>query len=163
MKYMISKSIQSPNRRSECPIAFGLDLFGDKWTLLVLRDLLFYNVTRFSDFAVQEKIATNILAERLNRLENAGLITKEQDKILKNQNIYHTTDKGNALLPVLAEMMAWGLLYDEQAPVSEQFIQRLATERRQVVDEVIEATKHATIEGYRVKEMGVNPKVYVNY
>lgn len=157
------KSTTPSNRRSGCPIAFGLDLFGDKWTLLILRDLLFYNVTRFSDFAVKEKIATNILAERLIRLENAGLITKEQDKILKNQNIYHITEKGTDLLPVLAEMMAWGLRYDEQAPVSNRLLRRLKNERKQVVDEVIHATKNGTIEQYRAKKMGVDPSVYINH
>ncbi|HMI08976.1 MAG TPA: helix-turn-helix domain-containing protein [Candidatus Saccharimonadales bacterium] len=159
----MSKSTKLTLRRSECPIAFGLDLFGDKWTLLILRDLLFYNVTRFSDFAVREKIAPNILADRLNRLENAGLITKEQDKVLKNQNVYHITDKGHELLPVLAEMMAWGLRNDEQAPVSEQFLHRLDEERKQVVDEVINATENGTIEDYRSKEMGVDPNVYINH
>ena len=144
------------NRRSECPIAFGLDLFGDKWTLLVLRDLLFYKITRFSDFAVREGIATNILAERLARLENAGIITKEQDNTLKNQNIYHVTDKGRNLLPTLLEMSVWGLQYDEQTPASKKFVRRLATQRKQIVEEITEAAKNGTFEEYRERVMGVN-------
>ncbi|SRR6266702_646091 len=151
------KSNKLTDRRSECPIAFGLDLFGDKWTLLILRDMLFYKITRFSDFAVRESISTNILAERLSRLENAGIITKEQDKTLKNQNIYYITDKGRDLLPILIEMSAWGLQYDEQTPVSKTFVRRLATQRKQIAEEITDAVKNDTFEEYRGRAMGVDP------
>lgn len=154
------KSTKPTNRRSECPIAFGLDLFGDKWTLLILRDMLFYNITRFSDFAGREGIATNILADRLARLENAGIITKEQDKALKNQNIYYITDKGRNLLPTLVEMSAWGLQNDEQTPVSKEFVRRLATERKEIVEEITEAVKNGTFRKYQVGVMGVDPNLF---
>lgn len=152
----MTKSTKFINRRSECPIAFGLDLFGDKWTLLILRDMLFYNVTRFSDFAVREGISTNILAERLARLENANIITKEQDKTLKNQNIYHITDKGRNLLPVLVEMSVWGLQYDEETPVSKTFAHRLASQRSQIAEEITDAVANGTFIEYRGRVMGVN-------
>lgn len=153
-------SNKPPARRSECPIAFGLDLFGDKWTLLILRDILFFKKTRFSDFAVHEGIATNVLAERLARLENIGIITKEQDKTLRNQNIYHVTDKGHDLLPTLIEMMAWGLQYDEQTPVNKKFVRRLKKERKQIVEETANAIENSVFEGYRKRKMGVNPNLY---
>lgn len=143
-------------RRSECPIAFGLDLFGDKWTLLVLRDLLFFNKSRFSDFAVGERIATNILADRLARLEQSGLITKEQDKELKNQNIYRATDKGRALLPVMIELSLWGLQYDPETPASKKFVCRLAKEREQVAKESIQAASEGRFLEYRAVKMGVH-------
>lgn len=155
----MSKSTTLTSRRSECPIAFGLDLFGDKWTLLILRDILFYKVTRFSDFAVREGISTNILAERLARLENADIITKEQDKTLKNQNIYHITSKGRNLLPTLVEMSIWGLLYDEQTSVSKKFTHRLATQRSQIAKEITDAVNSGTFNEYRAQEMGVNPNL----
>lgn len=154
----MAKSTNLSQRRSECPIAFGLDLFGDKWTLLVLRDMLFYKVTRFSDFAVREGIASNILAERLARLEAADIITKERDQTLKNQNIYHITTKGRQLLPVLVEMSAWGLLNDEQTPASKEFLQRLATQRQQVIGEITRAVEDGTFNEYRGQEMGVTLK-----
>lgn len=152
----MSKSTSLTNRRSECPIAFGLDLFGDKWTLLLLRDMLFYKITRFSDFATREGISTNILADRLARLEGAGIVTKEQDQTLKNQNIYYITDKGRMLLPTLVEMSVWGLLHDEQTPVSKKFSQRLATQHRQIAEEITNAVENGTFEEYQTREMGVN-------
>ena len=149
----------SPVRRSPCPIAFGLDLFGDKWTLLVLRDLLFYNKSRFSDFAVHERIATNVLADRLARLEQAGVITKAQDTELKNQNIYRVTDKGRDLLPTLIEMSLWGMRYDTQTPVSKEFLRRIEQDEKQVVAEMTQAIESGTFEEYRIKAIGVDPKL----
>ena len=155
----MTKSTTPTRRRSECPIAFGLDLFGDKWTLLILRDMLFYKVTRFSDFAVREGISTNILAERLARLENSDIITKQQDKTLKNQNIYHITSKGRSLLPTLVEMSAWGLLHDERTPVSKKFLQRVVAQHKHVIEEITDAVTTGTFEAYREKVMGVNPNL----
>ncbi len=151
----MSKKISSIDRRSECPIAFGLDLFGDKWTLLVLRDILFYGKTRFRDFATREGISTNILADRLARLEKFGLITKEQDKNLKNQNIYHITDKGASLAPVLLEMAIWGLRHDELTPVSRTFIERLTSEREKVLSEIGAAVQAGTFREYQEQQMGI--------
>ena len=149
----------SPVRRSPCPIAFGLDLFGDKWTLLVLRDLLFYNKSRFSDFAVHERIATNVLADRLARLEQAGVITKAQDTELKNQNIYRVTDKGRDLLPTLIEMSLWGMRYDAPTPVSKEFLRSIEKDEKQVVAEMTQAIESGTFEEYRIKAIGVDPKL----
>ena len=100
----IMRSTRKRERRSDCPISFGLDIFGDKWTLLILRDIMLYNRTRFSDFTPRERIATNILADRLKTLENAGVITKRGDNELKNQYVYSVTEKGRNLLPTLIEL-----------------------------------------------------------
>ena len=111
-------------RRSNCPISFTLDAFGDKWTLLVLRDIMFYDRTRFSDFMPVERIATNILADRLGKLEAAGMITKERGANLKNQFIYSVTPKGKSLLPLLIEMTLWGLEHDPESLASKEFVER---------------------------------------
>lgn len=142
-------------RRSDCPISFGLDIFGDKWSLLVLRDIMFYHRTRFKDFAPQERIATNILTDRLYRLEKAGLISKKQDPILKNQNIYSVTQKGKELLPTLIEMTLWGLQYDPKTLASKEFIQRLKSEKRQLALEVARSISEDTFLDYRQNEMGI--------
>lgn len=157
----MTKSRKPPVRRSDCPITFGLDLFGDKWTLLILRDLLFFRETRFRDFAAYEGIAPNILADRLDRLERADVITKERDQKRKNQNIYRATDKGRNLLPLLVEMMAWSLRYDTQTPASKTFVHRLAKERKQIAEEVTQAIKDGAFEDYREKEMGIDPTIYL--
>jgi len=84
-------------KRSHCPIAFALDIFGDKWSLLLLRDLLLKDKKRYGDFLTsEEKIATNILSERLARLESEGLITKSRDKTNRRQFIYSPARQGRA-------------------------------------------------------------------
>lgn len=102
--------------RSPCPIASALDLFGDRWTLLVLRDILLFGKHRHREFlASPEGIASNILAERLKRLESAGLISREPDPDDRRQLIYGATDKGRTLTPVLQQIAEWGAA-ELQAP-----------------------------------------------
>lgn len=149
-------------RRSECPISFGLDLFGDKWTLLILRDMLLFGKSRFSDFATPEGISTNILSERLSRLEQARVVTKQQDTTLKNQNIYHLTEKGKQLTPALVDLMLWGIQYDERTLVSKSFIARLATDYEQISQDIKLSIEAGEFEAYRAKEMGVDAGIYQN-
>lgn len=151
----MTKQNSTRPRRSDCPISFGLDLFGDKWTLLILRDIMFYQRRRFSDFAPQERIATNILADRLSRLESEGLIEKQRDEELRNQFIYSVTDKGRALLPTLVEMTLWGLEYDDETPASQAFLKRLQTDRRAVAREITRAVQNGAFAAYRKTEMGI--------
>ena len=95
--------------RSLCPIAGALDILGDTWTLLVLRDLLFYDKHRFAEFLDSpEKISTNILAERLKRLERGGLIERRQYQDHPPRDEYYLTTRGHDLLPLLREMTKWG-------------------------------------------------------
>jgi DNA-binding HxlR family transcriptional regulator len=98
--------------RSPCPIAGALDLVGDRWTLLVMRDLLLYDKRRFAEFlASPEGIATNILAERLERLERAGVIERRRYREHPPREEYHPTVRGRALAPVLRELIRWGQKY----------------------------------------------------
>jgi DNA-binding HxlR family transcriptional regulator len=100
-------------RRSLCPVACALDVVGDRWTLLVIRDLV-KGKHRFGDFVNSpERIPTNILAERLKRLEAAGLIAPERYSERPPRFEYHLTDRGRALAPVVDAMATWGL---EQFP-----------------------------------------------
>jgi len=94
--------------RSGCPIAASLDLLGDRWTLVILRDMLIGGSSRFSDFAVDESIATNILADRLHWLVEGGLIEKSSDPEDGRRVIYRPLAPAIALVPVLAELIAWG-------------------------------------------------------
>jgi DNA-binding HxlR family transcriptional regulator len=95
--------------RSKCPIAGALDLVGDRWTLLVMRDVLFYDKRRFAEFlASPEGIASNILTERLVRLERCGLIEKRLYRDHPPRVEYHPTARGLDLAPVLRELIRWG-------------------------------------------------------
>ena len=96
-----------PNRRSECPISCSLDILGDKWTLLVLRDLL-DGKTRFSEFERSpEGIPTNILTDRLRRLEATGLVERVRGEA-SSRFEYHPTRRGRDLRPVLLALASWG-------------------------------------------------------
>lgn len=94
--------------RSGCPIASALDVFGDKWTLVILRSMVM-GASSYSDLLNQpEKIATNILADRLSRMEAAGLISREKARRGTQRGTYRLTQKGAELLPVLQALARWG-------------------------------------------------------
>jgi DNA-binding HxlR family transcriptional regulator len=86
----------------------ALDLLGDKWTLVVLRDLLLEGKQRFSELARNEGIATNVLSERLARLEGAGLLIRSPDPQDGRRRVYTPTDRARALVPLLLELAIWG-------------------------------------------------------
>ncbi len=108
-------------RRSDCPISCALDLIGDKWTLIVLRDLLFFNKTKFDEFLESpEKISTSVLTDRLHKLERAGLIEKTPYSSHRLRMSYSPTEKGKALMPVLNEIVRWGKLNIENTVLFER-------------------------------------------
>ena len=94
--------------RSKCPLSCSLDIFGDKWSLLILRDMIFEKKNTFKDFILsEEKIASNILASRLKNLEKFGLISKNSSLKNKKTKIYKLTDSGLGLIPALLEIIIW--------------------------------------------------------
>lgn len=110
-------------RRSDCPISFALDIFGDRWTLLVIRDLLFKGKTRYRDFAEsEERIATNILADRLRNLEEAGIITRHVAPRNAGGVRYQLTPKGLDLAPMLVELILWSATHDPNTAASAEFV-----------------------------------------
>ncbi len=109
--------------RSPCPIACTLDLIGDRWTLLIIRDMLFFHKQRFDEFlASPEGISTNILSNRLKTLEQQGLIEKQPYSNHSRRMHYTLTEKGKSLRPVLKTMIVWGLrqIPGTQTPDSQQ-------------------------------------------
>ena len=100
------------DNRSECPVSRFLDLFGDKWSLLVLRDLVTHDKTRFKQFLESdEKIATNILPDRLKKLEAQGLRIKSKDPDEARQFVYAPALKAQDLVPVLKSFEDWSAKY----------------------------------------------------
>ena len=98
--------------QSKCPICYSLDMFGDKWTLLIMRDMLIYGKRYYRDFLKGgEGIATNILADRLKAMAESGLIAKADDPAHAGQAIYAPTAKAEALRPTLDAMAAWALRF----------------------------------------------------
>ncbi|MEO9806607.1 MAG: helix-turn-helix domain-containing protein [Reichenbachiella sp.] len=98
--------------KSHCPQYLALDVFGDKWTLLIIRDMMIEGKKHFREFLQsKEKIATNILTSRLQSLEEEGIIHRKNDPNHKQKIIYLLTDKGIDLFPVLMENVRWSLKY----------------------------------------------------
>ena len=107
------------DQRSGCPINLTLEVVGDKWSLLVIRDMMFGNRRHFRELLTrsEEGISSNILADRLKTLLEQGIITWADDPSHKQKGIYSLTEQGIELLPILAQMAGWGFKY---LPVSEE-------------------------------------------
>ena len=125
------------NFRSNCAISSALDLIGDKWSLLILRDMMFFGKKTFSEFAAsEEKIATNILSDRLLNLEEAGIIKKGKLPDNKKNNIYSLTPKGITFLPSLIEVILWS---------DRNLAEHITTENKLLAD-IIKKDKHSFTE-----------------
>jgi len=132
----------------KCPVTFGLDIFGDRWSLLIIRDIVFKGKRHYSDFARSpEKISTNILANRLARLEAEGILSRHPDPDNQAKRIYRLTEKGAALIPVMLEIVAWSAAFDpanagrsaiiDGAPAD--LLQRMRSDRDGLVRDLIAA------------------------
>ncbi|HEY9048334.1 MAG TPA: helix-turn-helix domain-containing protein [Ohtaekwangia sp.] len=104
--------MSATRKRSDCPISCSLDIWGDKWSLLIIRDLMFAKERTYGDFLKsKEGIATNILAARLQTLEENGLIEKLDHPDSKAKVLYKLTRKGIDLLPIIVEINVWAEKY----------------------------------------------------
>src|SRR5262245_5896751 len=129
-------------RRSGCPVSFTLDLLGDKWTLLIVRDMIFMGKKYYREFLESaEGIATNILADRLKRLEREGIINRCNDPENQTQFIYELTDKGLDLLPVILQMILWGAKYDPKTEAPPQVVRQIRKNQSHVIKELAERVK----------------------
>jgi DNA-binding HxlR family transcriptional regulator len=105
--------------RSGCPINLTLEVLGDRWSLLIIRDLMFGDRRHYRELLTQseEGIASNILASRLRMLMDHGIVTKADDPSHKQKAVYSLTEQGIELVPILAQMGAWGVKF---LPVSRE-------------------------------------------
>lgn len=119
-------------QRSGCPLSFSLDFLGDKWSLLIIRDLMLYDKTTYGEFLQSdEKIATNILADRLATLEQNGFITRRISTEKKNKVIYGMTEKSIDLVPIIMEYNIWGAKYNPAG--NEALLKELINDKQQVI------------------------------
>jgi DNA-binding HxlR family transcriptional regulator len=117
-------------RKSDCPIHFALELFGDRWTFLIVRDLMFKGKRHYGEFVRSEEgIATNILADRLSMLEESGIVSKRGDEQHGSKHVYKLTRKGVDLLPILTEVILWSAKYDTRTAVDPTFVRRARKDR----------------------------------
>src|SRR4030095_3265152 len=124
-------------RRSDCPINFALELFGDRWTFLIVRDMMFKGKHYYGEFLQsEEKIATNILAERLSLLEKAEIVVKIVDPAHGSKLIYNLTQKGIDLLPLLIEIIMWSAAYDIDTAADVRFINRVKRDKAGMLKQI---------------------------
>ncbi|MGH9582821.1 MAG: winged helix-turn-helix transcriptional regulator [Bryobacteraceae bacterium] len=123
-------------RRSGCPVSISLERFGDRWSLLIIRDLMVRGYRTFKEFQRSgEGIASNILADRLHRLEAGGIVAAEAEETDGRRVNYRLTEKGIDLAPVLFELLIWGARHEEtEAPCA--VIEDMASRREEILAEV---------------------------
>ena len=123
--------------QSGCPVAFGTDTFGDRWTLLVIRDMLLHGKRTYGDFlGAGEHIATNILADRLKSLVADGIVEKNRDPENRRSYIYTLTDKGLALAPIIFEIIRWSGNYIPFNATREKLLKRIETDPEGFIAEI---------------------------
>lgn len=129
-----------------CPVTFALEIFGDRWTLLVLRDVLLESRHTYKELrAANPGMATNVLADRLKRLQRRGLIEKTRDERDARQFIYRPTRLAVSVIPMIAEMIAWGSEHGDGAPDPE-FVRRFREDRAALIEELqTQAREAATL------------------
>ncbi len=121
-------------RRSDCPINFALQTFGDGWSLLIIRDLMFTERRTYTDFVTAEEgIATNVLAARLRQLQAAGLIRKRS---VGRGAEYELTEKGLDLLPAMLELISWSARHDRHTAAPPAFVARIRKDRAKLTAEL---------------------------
>jgi len=112
----VARKKEPAARRSGCPVSISLDIFGDRWSLLVIRDLMVRGYRSFKEFqASGEGIATNVLADRLRRLQGAGIVEVGPEPTDGRKLSYRLTEKGIDLAPVLLELLIWGAKHEKTA------------------------------------------------
>jgi DNA-binding HxlR family transcriptional regulator len=125
--------------RSDCPMATALDIIGDRWSLLIVRDMVFRNKNTYGDFLNgQEKIATNILADRLALLESGEIISKHKHPDSKAKVLYRLTPKGIDLIPLLLEIVLWSEKHHDVHPHATAIAQQAKKDRTALVKQLRE-------------------------
>jgi DNA-binding HxlR family transcriptional regulator len=121
-------------RRSACPIANALDVLGDRWTLIIVRDLVFRGFREFGQFlAAGEGISTNILTERLDRLQCAGIIVRSDHPKDGKKYVYRLTEKGIDLIPLLVQLVLWGAKYTPNHAAPTEVLRQMRTDPERLV------------------------------
>lgn len=122
--------------RSHCPINYTLEHFGDKWSLLILRDLMFKEKRHYNEFLEsEEKVSTSVLGNRLKMLEENQIITKGEDSKKKSRIKYSLTKKGIDMLPVLVDMIVWGGVYDHKTEAEKAFLAQAKKNRDYLISQ----------------------------
>jgi len=130
--------------RSHCSVNYGLEIFGDKWSLLIVRDIVFAGKKTYGEFLKSEEgVATNILASRLAFLEEQGILSKAPSSADRRKDLYTLTEKGLDLIPILLDIVVWSAKHDPKSNARrrKEFIARLNRSAQKVSEEVKELVR----------------------
>lgn len=120
--------------KSNCPINLTVELFGDTWSLLIIRDMIALGKKTFGEFLQsEERIGPSVLAERLAHLENKGIIAKKPSETDKRKNIYSLTEKGLNVIPIIYEFAVWGSLNTQTPNAPQEWFKSLEHDKQRVV------------------------------
>ena len=129
-------------RRSDCPINFSLETYGDIWSLLIVRDRVYFGKKTYGEFLQSDEgISTNILAGRLAQLEQNGIMIKTPDPHDGRKDVYSLTEKGLDLIPILLEMANWGAQYDAQTGAPQSWIASVKADRPRITQLIKETVR----------------------
>lgn len=121
---------ETKKRQSGCPVAFGLDTFGDRWSLLVIREIMLRGKTTYSEFMeAREGIASNILIDRLKHLEAEGILDKRRDPQNRRSFVYSLTEKGRDLVPIMLEIILWSGKHDQRPVANREILDKIEADR----------------------------------
>ena len=123
------------DRKSDCAINYSLEVIGDAWSLLIIRDMVTHGKKTYGEFlASDEGIGTSVLARKLSHLEQQGIISRQPSATDRRKEEYVLTEKGIALAPILNELAVWGAAYDRQTGANKQAIAEYLSDRQGVID-----------------------------
>lgn len=121
---------ENKKRQTGCPVAFGLDTFGDRWSLLVIREIMLRGKKTYSEFMeMDESIATNILIDRLKQLEADGIVDKTRDPNNRRSFVYTLTKKGRDLVPIMLEIVIWSGAHDQRSIARKTILDKIIDDR----------------------------------
>jgi DNA-binding HxlR family transcriptional regulator len=129
-------------RRSDCPISFALETFGDTWSLLIVRDIVYFGKKTYGEFLESdEKIATNILASRLAQLEQNGILVRQPNPDDRRKEVFSLTEKGLDLIPILLELANWSALHDPQTGAPPEWIALVNADKARITQLIRETVQ----------------------
>jgi DNA-binding HxlR family transcriptional regulator len=135
--------MKKQERRSDCPISFVLETVGDTWSLLIVRDIVYFGKKTYGEFLEsEEKIATNILATRLASLEQNGILVKKPHPKDKRKEVYELTEKGLDLIPIMVEMANWSFKHDPQTGAPAEWINMVNADKENITRLIIETVRN---------------------
>ncbi len=134
--------VRQDTRRSDCPISYALELVGDRWSLLIVRDMVYFGKKTYGEFmSSEEGIARNILASRLAQLAESDLIVKTHHPDDGRKDVYRLTEKGLGLIPILLSMAEWGAQYIADPDPLQPWLESVRRDRNHMIVLVTETVR----------------------